>query len=103
MNSRNSENHQIESDSRGLLGKCHQAKRHTVLICDAQQEYLKETPQNVSMKITRKGPKNHQKGKTGETTQGLEESRRTFYTYQERFIQGLACFAIIHSSLKISP
>jgi hypothetical protein len=30
--------------------------------------------QNSSTKITRKGSKNHQKGKMGETTKGLEES-----------------------------
>jgi hypothetical protein len=47
--------------------------------------------------------KTHQKGKTGETTKGLEESRRIFYTYQEKFIQGLCYLPIFHTSLKISP
>jgi hypothetical protein len=32
-----------------------------------------------------------------------EESRQTFYTHHERFIQGLACLLNIHPSLKISP
>jgi hypothetical protein len=36
-------------------------------------------------------------------TRTLEESRRTFYTYHERFMQGLACLLNIDPSLKISP
>jgi hypothetical protein len=40
MNS--TKNHQIEAISEGLLEQDHQAKRHKVLICDIQQECLKE-------------------------------------------------------------
>jgi hypothetical protein len=38
------ENSQIEVISEGLLEQDHQAKRHKVLICDIQQESLKEMP-----------------------------------------------------------
>jgi hypothetical protein len=38
------ENSQIEVFSEGLLEQDHQAKRHKVLICDIQQESLKEMP-----------------------------------------------------------
>jgi hypothetical protein len=37
------------------------------------------------------------------STRTLEESRQTFYTHHERFIQGIACLLNIHPSLKISP
>jgi hypothetical protein len=39
----------------------------------------------------------------GGATRAHEESRQTFYTRHERFIQGLACLLNIHPSLKISP
>jgi hypothetical protein len=61
------ENTQIEIVSEGLLDQDHQVKRHKVLICDIQQESLKEMPQNFPMKIPRKGSENHQKGKKGGT------------------------------------
>jgi hypothetical protein len=48
---------QIEAGSEGLLDQGHQAKRHKVLICDIQQESLKETPQNFPTEIPRKSPK----------------------------------------------
>jgi hypothetical protein len=34
-------------------------------------------------KLPRKGSKNHQKGKTGETQSSLEEPHRIIYTYHE--------------------
>jgi hypothetical protein len=82
---------QIEAVSERLLEQDHQAKRHKVLIRDMQQEILqRNTPQNFPTEIPRKGPENHQKGKTGEAQTGLEEPRRIIYTYHERFIQVLA-------------
>jgi hypothetical protein len=55
------ENTQIEVVSEGLLDQDHQEKRHKVLICDIQQEFLKETPSNLphgkSKKRLRKSPK----------------------------------------------
>jgi hypothetical protein len=63
------------------------------------KEYLQE----LLTKIPRKSSEKQQKGKTGETTNNLEESCSIFYTCQERFIHGLACLPIIHPSLKISP
>jgi hypothetical protein len=77
------ENIQIEAVSEGLLDQDHQAKKHTVLIRDIQQESLKETPQNFPPKIPRKDPENHQKGKIGGTQPSLEEPRRIIYTYQK--------------------
>jgi hypothetical protein len=52
-------NTQIEAISEGLLDQDHQAKRHTVLIRDIQQECLKEMPspqknQEKAPKITKK-------------------------------------------------
>jgi hypothetical protein len=41
----------------GLLGQNHQAKRHTVLIRDTQQESRKKTPPNLTMNFPRKTPK----------------------------------------------
>jgi hypothetical protein len=66
-------------------------------------KFTRKRPQNHHKKIAKKGSKNHQKEKMGETTKGLEEPHRIFYTYQKRFIQGLACLPIIDPSLKISP
>jgi hypothetical protein len=55
------ENSQIEVVSEGLLEQDHQAKMHKVLICDIQQESLKETPLKLphgdSKKKLRKSPK----------------------------------------------
>jgi hypothetical protein len=81
---------QSEAVSEGLLNQDHQAKRLKILICDIQQESLKETPQNFPTEIPRKDPENHQKGKTGGTQSSLEEPHRIIYTYHEGFIQGLA-------------
>jgi hypothetical protein len=59
MNS--TENRQIEAVSEGLLKQDHQAKTHMVLICDIQQESLKETPPKLphgnSKKRLQKSPK----------------------------------------------
>jgi hypothetical protein len=43
-----------------------------VLICDIQQESLKETPPKLPTENPRKDPENHQKGKTGATHPSLE-------------------------------
>jgi hypothetical protein len=55
------QNHQIEAVSEGLLEQDHQAKRYKVLLCDIQQESLKETspklPHGKSKKRLRKSPK----------------------------------------------
>jgi hypothetical protein len=48
------ENSQIEAVSEGLLEQDHQGKRHKVLICDIQQESLKETPPKLPTEIPRK-------------------------------------------------
>jgi hypothetical protein len=52
---------QIETVSEGWLDQDHQAKRHTVLIHDIQQESLKEMPPKLlhgnSKKKLRKSPK----------------------------------------------
>jgi hypothetical protein len=50
---KSTKNHQIEAVSEDLLEQDHQAKRHKVLICDIQQESLKET----LPKLLRKSPK----------------------------------------------
>jgi hypothetical protein len=86
----NHQKHSNRSCFGGFVGQDHQAKIHKVLICDIQQESLKETAQNFPTKIPRKGTENHQKGKTGGTQSSLKEPRRIIYTYHERFIQGLA-------------
>jgi hypothetical protein len=61
-------NAQIEAVSEGLLDQDHQAKRHKVLICDIQQESLKETrpklPHGKSKKKVRKSPKRKTKRNT---------------------------------------
>jgi hypothetical protein len=63
----------------------------------------KKLLENLPTKIRRKGSENSQNGKIEEASRTLEESHRTFYTYHERFIQGLACLLNIRPSLKISP
>jgi ACT domain-containing protein len=71
-------------------------------MCDSHYKSRKETPNPLHekhKKRLRKSPKR----KTGEASRTLEESRQTFYTYHERFIQGLAYLLNIHPSLKISP
>jgi hypothetical protein len=99
----NSKTTKIEGLPMRLEGQDHQEKGHTNLMCDSQKKSRKETPPKASDENPKKSSENHQKGKTGETTNSLEESRRIFYTCEERFIQGLACLLIIHHSLKISP
>jgi hypothetical protein len=60
----------------GLLEKDHQAKRQKVLICDIQQESLKETssklPHGKSKKRLRKSPKREKV----KTQTSLEEPHR---------------------------
>jgi hypothetical protein len=63
------ENTQIEAVSEGLLDQDQQAKRHKVLICDIQQESLKETP--PKQKSQEKTPKITKKGKREEHNQAL--------------------------------
>jgi hypothetical protein len=62
------ENTQIKAVSEGLLDQDHQAKRHMVLICQIQQESLKETPPKLphgkSKKRLRKSPKRKNGRKT---------------------------------------
>jgi hypothetical protein len=101
-------NTQIEAISEGLLDQGHQAKRYKVLICDIQQESLKEMPSNPlygkSKKKLRKSPKRKMRG----TQTSLEEPHRIIYTSHEGFIQGLASarssFALTrfhHEALKL--
>jgi hypothetical protein len=56
---------QIEAVSEGLLNQGHQSKRLTVLICDIQQESLKEMPQNFPMEKPRKRLRKSPKRKNG--------------------------------------
>jgi hypothetical protein len=83
------ENTQIGAFSEGLLEQDHQAKRHEVLICDIQQESLKEMPPKLPTGIPRGSSENQQKGEIGGTPTSLEEPRRIIYTYHERIIQCL--------------
>jgi hypothetical protein len=48
------ENTQIEAVSGGLLEQDHQAKGHKVLICDIQQESLKEMPSKLPHRNSKK-------------------------------------------------
>jgi hypothetical protein len=61
-------NIQIEAVSEGLLDQNHQAKRHKVLICDIQQESLKETPSNLPHEKTKKRLQKSPKRKNGRNT-----------------------------------
>jgi hypothetical protein len=101
-NTKNSRTTKIEGLPTGFEGQDLQEKRHTNLMCDSQHKSRKETPLKPSHKIHQKGFENHRKSETGGAIRTLEESRRTFYTYHERFIQGLTCLLNIHPSLKIS-
>jgi hypothetical protein len=83
-------NTQIEVISKGLLDQDHQAKRHKVLICDIQQESLKETPPKLPHGKSKKRLQKSPKGKTRGTQSSLGEPRRIIYTYYERYIKGLA-------------
>jgi hypothetical protein len=63
-------------------------------------------PQNDESSVNKKPKKRLRKSpkrETGGATRTLEESRQTFYTHHERFIQGLACLHNIHPPLKMSP
>jgi hypothetical protein len=63
---------QIEAFSEGLLDQDHQAKKHKVLICDIQQESIKETPPKLPLeKSTKKAPKITKKEKPKEHNQAL--------------------------------
>jgi hypothetical protein len=63
-----SKNHQIEAVSEGLLEQDHQAKRHKVLICDIQQESLKETPPKLLHGNSKKRLLKSPKRKNGKNT-----------------------------------
>jgi hypothetical protein len=80
--------------------------RHKALTHDPLKEIQRETPSNQRIegrtKIPRKGSENHRKRDTGGATRTLEESRETFYTHHERFIQGLTFLLNIHPSLSRS-
>jgi hypothetical protein len=62
------ENTQIEAVSEGLLDQDHQAKRHKVLICDIQQESLKETPSKLPNEKSKKRLRKSPKGENGRNT-----------------------------------
>jgi hypothetical protein len=76
-------------------GQDHQEKRHTNLMCDSQNKSHKETPPKASHK-------NHQKGEMLGDKETLDEPRRIFYTYHERFIQGLTRRPNIQPSVEIN-
>jgi hypothetical protein len=62
------ENIKIEAISEGLLDQDDQAKRHKVLICDIQQESLKETPPKLPNGNPKKRPRKSPKRKNGRNT-----------------------------------
>jgi hypothetical protein len=80
-------------------------KRHKTLTHDPLNEIGEKRPQidesSDERKYHEKAPKITKKRETGGATRTLEESRQTFYTHHERFIQVLACLLNIHPSLKI--
>jgi hypothetical protein len=59
---------QIEAVLEGLLDQGHQAKRHKVLICDIQQESLKETPPKLPHGNPKKRPRKSPKRKNERNT-----------------------------------
>ena len=71
-------------------------------MCDTQQESLQETPQTSHHENPQKELRKSSKGKTLGDKERLDEPRQSFYTYHERFIQGLASRLNIHPSHKIS-
>jgi ligand-binding sensor domain-containing protein len=79
MNSRNSENHQIEANSRELLGQGHQRTRHKVLTNDTQlripQENTLKTPPRKSQE---RAPKMTKKGKWQRHNKALRNHAETF-------------------------
>jgi hypothetical protein len=62
------ENTKIGAVSEGLLDQGHQAKRHKVLICDIQQESLKETSPKLPHRKSKKRPRKSSKRKNGRNT-----------------------------------
>jgi hypothetical protein len=62
------ENTQIKAVSEGLLEQDHQAKRHRVLICDIQQESLKEMPPKLPHRNSKKRLQKSPKRKNGRST-----------------------------------
>jgi hypothetical protein len=62
------ENTQIEVTSGSFLDQDHQAKRHKVLICDIQQESLKEMPPKLPHGNPKKRPRKSPKRKNGSNT-----------------------------------
>jgi hypothetical protein len=62
------ENTQMKAISEALLDQHHQAKRHEVLICDIQQESLKETPPKLHHGKPKKRPRKTPKRKNGRIT-----------------------------------
>jgi hypothetical protein len=60
--------HKIEAISKGLLEQDHQEKRHNVIICDIQQESLKEIPPKLSHKNSKKRLRKSPKRKNGKNT-----------------------------------
>jgi hypothetical protein len=103
MSSRNSKNHQIEAVSGGCWGKVTKQRGIRSSYVTPNKNPAKKYLQNSTKKIPKKRLRKSQKRENGRDNKSLEEPRRIFYTYQERFIQGLACLPIIHPSLKISP
>jgi hypothetical protein len=66
------EKHKIEAVLEGLLDQDHEAKRHKVLICDIQQESLKETLPKLLHENSKKRPrKSKKRGKWEEHKQAL--------------------------------
>jgi hypothetical protein len=60
--------HKIEAISKGLLEQDHQEKRHNVIICDIQQESLKEIPPKLSHENSKKRLRKSPKRKNGKNT-----------------------------------
>ena len=61
-----SENHQIQSDSRGLRVQDHQEKSHKELMCDTLKEIWEETPPNLTNQNSSKN-----------TSENAEKQKRT--------------------------
>jgi hypothetical protein len=59
---------QIEAVLEGLLDQGPQAKRHKVIICDIQQESLKETPPKLPHGNPKKRPRKSPKRKNERNT-----------------------------------
>jgi hypothetical protein len=57
--------------------------KHKGLMHTFPTKSQRESPQIHHKKIAKKGSKNHQKGKMGETRSSLEEPHQVIYTYHE--------------------